>query len=386
MRFMVWTAEGAPVSQLCESGVYRTEEDAQRELADMGPAYSLRPSLVGVEVATGFGRVDHNVLSSLEAWQLDVIAAHVAELTNEQAARFKTYRASRQPQETVPAEELTRLPLIARSPNDQVPFYVYVSQSGTHFLGYERDGRVTISDEWFPLNDEPLAYLTSQNWTIERETVRLAPTWNAAASIIAAALVHGTPKGRELARAELAAMAMILDDLNAGASVAEARSAYEGESGAVYLLRGQSIDGTVWHTGGSGWTNAHGFAHAYRTRAGAEGARTEEQAASDGRELDAKIGRMSVVTLTEAEWADVQERDYAAAEAAQADDVDPLEELTFSRAEWQEIDSALCLAGGLHIETAESGEFRHDRKSAKESAALCRKLAERIGRTLSDAR
>jgi hypothetical protein len=43
--------------------------------------------------------------------------------------------------------------------------------------------------------------------------ISLIPTWQEAATIIAAALENGTGKGRDMARAELFRMASILDDL-----------------------------------------------------------------------------------------------------------------------------------------------------------------------------
>ena len=46
-------------------------------------------------------------------------------------------------------------------------------------------------------------------------TIDATPTWYQAATIIAAALEHGTDTGREAARAELYRMAEILDQLNA---------------------------------------------------------------------------------------------------------------------------------------------------------------------------
>lgn len=50
-----------------------------------------------------------------------------------------------------------------------------------------------------------------------RRYIDITPTWREAAQIIAAALEHGTGKGKEAARAELFRMAEIMDRLAADA-------------------------------------------------------------------------------------------------------------------------------------------------------------------------
>lgn len=52
--------------------------------------------------------------------------------------------------------------------------------------------------------------------------IDLTPTWQEAATIIAAALENGTGEGREMARAELFRMAAILDGLKANQTAAKA--------------------------------------------------------------------------------------------------------------------------------------------------------------------
>jgi len=63
----------------------------------------------------------------------------------------------------------------------------------------------------------------------EGQTIRLEMSWREAAQIIAAALEHGTDKGRDAGRTELYRMAELLDDLrgqpdNAHAAVFEVRT------------------------------------------------------------------------------------------------------------------------------------------------------------------
>jgi hypothetical protein len=93
----------------------------------------------------------------------------------------------------------------------------------------------------------------------------------------------------------------------------------------VFLLKGRSIDGTVWRAGDC-WTTHAGWATAYRTHKGIDGALAEATWAFDHANLHDKVGGLEIKVYPLAEfekltgeaeaWAQRQEAAWAAEDAS----------------------------------------------------------------------